>query len=279
MDLVRLQHALRHLLEVPSDENVARGSHNRGVLSSRHVEVVESGRGEVDALDLVLGQVLHVDLKLLRHWLLLTHPMLKASLAVLTQRGNEQEVSLTSGHDPVAIDAHVNGSDRISQTRQQGLGVLANLLVQSDFSVQRSNRKSTLQSGTHLVKLVVGLVDLLLDGLQLVTRVQREDGLLVDTDISLAWLGLAILDAVGDVPHLSKIDFFVSLVVLDYLAAFKVELIELTRVFLISENKSRLLIVKHYVVRSNNLATRVFELRKGLIKLHRSSLVVRLLLS
>ena len=84
---------------------------------------------------LVLRQVLWHNLQLLWVWLLFAHTVFETRLAIRAQGRDDQEVGSRGCQDPVAVSARLQADDRITETWQQSLGVLTNLLVQADSSV------------------------------------------------------------------------------------------------------------------------------------------------
>lgn len=91
------------------------------------VVVVETSRREINASNIVFGQVFDVDRKLQRTGLLLAHSMRESGLAILTLRWNDEQIGLSRSDDPFAVDAHVNGPDRVTETWEESLGILPNL--------------------------------------------------------------------------------------------------------------------------------------------------------
>jgi len=88
---------------------------------------------------LVLREVLRRELQLLRVRLLLTHAMLKASLSIFTRGGDDEQVPISSGKNPLAVTRHLDAGDRVLQARQQSFSILAEFLVKTNCSIRASN--------------------------------------------------------------------------------------------------------------------------------------------
>ena len=82
LDLVRLEQSFLDLFEVPSDQIWTSRADDTCVFTCGLVEVVEAGWGKIDRAYFVFGEVLDMELELLRMWFLLAHRPLKSCLAI-----------------------------------------------------------------------------------------------------------------------------------------------------------------------------------------------------
>lgn len=82
----------------------------------------------------MLCQVLDVELELFGDRFFFTHAFFKAT-AVLAFGGDNQEVGLGCGQNPLSINTHINGSNWVTQARKVCLGVLTHLFVKSNATI------------------------------------------------------------------------------------------------------------------------------------------------
>lgn len=93
---------------------MASGGHNAQQLAVTTV-IVEAGRGEVDPLNTVLGDVLVVQLKAPRVLpVIALHRLLEAVLAAAADSRDEEDVRLRGGEDPLTVGARIEIRNRVT---------------------------------------------------------------------------------------------------------------------------------------------------------------------
>jgi len=167
-------------------------------------EVIEPRRLEVDSGDSVLIAVLCADLKLARYGLLFAHGMIKTRLSILTESRDYQQVCSGCREYPLAISADLNRYNRITQTRQQGFGVLVHLLVQSYLSVCTSNCQTAIETSVDALELHICFIFLELSNTALAIKsgVNGEHRPVTDALKTLAGGVLRIFEFVCQLQHL-----------------------------------------------------------------------------
>lgn len=261
LDLIGFKQSFEHLLEVPGDDEGAGGGDDTGLLHAADVEVVEARGREIDEIDPMLRQVLAVDLKLLRCWLVLAHWIFEATLAFAKLGRDQQEVRLRGGDHPLGIAAHIDTLDWVTETRQQRFRILTDLLVQPNAAVERANGETTFESRRDLVEHRIGLVKLLLRLLDLVvdTRVQSEDGPVTDANQLSTGVSLAVPDRSGQMIDFCEFLLSCSLELLHDFTSLQIVIEKLSCVIGVRKDESVLRIVQHHVHWMNVVSLIVFD--------------------
>lgn len=232
------QVALLDLVEVPRDEELTRRGHNARLVDA--VAIVEAGRREVDALDLVLYYVLRVDGELVSLWLRLGDGLLEATGGIAGRLQDEQ-VGLAGSEHPLLVLADVDGLDGLAESRQARLRNLAHLLVHADVAVRAAHRKATAQGWADRVEKHVRLVGLRVDdGVAVHTRVHLVHALGLHAVEGAACFLLAVLGIIGDAVEVLA----VSAQLLEDLASLEVVDVQLRGVLLVLKDKLPLTVMQ-----------------------------------
>ena len=180
-----------------------------------------------------------MDLKFLRGWLVLAHWVVEAALAFGEVGWDQEEVGLGRGDDPLGIVTHINALNRITKPRQQGLGILANLLVKADGTVHRTDGQATFERGGDLVEHRVSLIRLLHRLLDFVinTRIQSENCSIANTNQLLARICLPISNRGRQMVNLREVRIIGSPELLHNFASLQVKIKELGCVVGVGEDE------------------------------------------
>ena len=85
--------------------------------------------------------------------------MFKSRLSIWAHCWTDQQVSLSCSYYPSSIDCHVNRFNWISKSRQECFCILTNFFIHSNWSIKRTNGKSTGKSGGYLAKLWISFIN------------------------------------------------------------------------------------------------------------------------